>query len=97
MGPGGVVRCVVLDDYQNVAATCADWRVADVELLSLTEHVADEAALAAAVAGAEVIVAMRERTPFTRSLFARLADLRLLVTTGMGNAAIDMQAAADHG
>jgi phosphoglycerate dehydrogenase-like enzyme len=96
MGPGGIVRCVVLDDYQNVAATCADWRAAAVELLSLTEHVADESALAAEVAGAEIIVAMRERTPFTRSLFDRLPDLRLLVTTGMGNAAIDLQAAADH-
>jgi len=91
------VRCIVLDDYQNVAGASADWSTAGVELVSLTEHIADEAALAARVAGAEILVAMRERTPFTPSLFDRLPDLRLLVTTGMGNAAIDLHAAADHG
>ncbi len=91
------MRCIVLDDYQNVAGTFADWSGAGVELVSLTEHIADEAALATRVAGAEILVAMRERTPFTPSLFERLPDLRLLVTTGMGNAAIDLPAAADHG
>jgi phosphoglycerate dehydrogenase-like enzyme len=91
------VRCVVLDDYQNVAATCADWSGADVELVSITEHLADEAVLADQVAGAEIVVAMRERTPFTPSVFDRLPDLRLLVTTGMANAAIDLPAAAHHG
>ena len=91
------MRCVVLDDYQNVAGSCADWSPAAVELVSVTEHISDEAALAERLAGAEVIVAMRERTPFTRALFGRLPDLRLLVTTGMGNAAIDLRAAADHG
>jgi phosphoglycerate dehydrogenase-like enzyme len=92
-----VVRCVVLDDYQNVARACADWSAVDVEVVSITEHVSDEGALADQVAGAEILVAMRERTRFTPSLFARLADLRLLVTTGMGNAAIDLPAAAHHG
>jgi phosphoglycerate dehydrogenase-like enzyme len=91
------VRCVVLDDYQNVASTYADWGSVDVELASITEHVADEEELAARTTGAAVIVAMRERTWFTPSLFDRLPDLRLLVTTGMGNAAIDLPAAAAHG
>jgi phosphoglycerate dehydrogenase-like enzyme len=97
MGRGDVVRCVVLDDYQNVAGACADWSVADVELVSITEHLSDEGALADQAAGAEIIVAMRERTQFTPSLFGRLPDLRLLVTTGMANAAIDLPASADHG
>ncbi len=91
------MRCVVLDDYQNVARAYADWSAADVEVVSLMEHVADEAVLAGLLAGAEIVVAMRERTRFTPSLFARLPDLRLLVTTGMGNAAIDLPAAAAHG
>jgi phosphoglycerate dehydrogenase-like enzyme len=91
------MRCVVLDDYQNVAGRSADWSAADVELVSLTEHTDDEAALAERVAGAEIVVAMRERTRFTPSLFDRLSDLRLLVTTGMGNAAIDLATARAHG
>jgi len=90
------VRCVVLDDYQNVAAASADWSIADVELVSIAEHLADDA-LAGQAAGAEIIVAMRERTAFTPALFDRLPDLRLLVTTGMANAAIDLPAAANHG
>jgi phosphoglycerate dehydrogenase-like enzyme len=91
------VRCVVLDDYQNVANDFADWTKAGVELVSLTDHVADEQALAGLLAGAEILVAMRERTRFTPSLFDLLPDLRLLVTTGMRNAAIDVGAAAEHG
>ena len=71
------MRCVVLDDYQDVAKAYADWSAVDGEVESLTEHVADEAALADRVAGAEVLVAMRERTRFTPSLFDRLPDLRL--------------------
>ncbi|MEO5900255.1 MAG: D-2-hydroxyacid dehydrogenase family protein [Ilumatobacteraceae bacterium] len=90
------MRCVVLDDYQNVAARFADWTAVDVELESVTEHIADEAELAERIAGAEIVVAMRERTRFTPSLFARLDGLQLLVTTGMRNAAIDMSAATEH-
>jgi phosphoglycerate dehydrogenase-like enzyme len=45
----------------------------------------------------EVVVIMRERTPFPRSVLARLPRLRLLVTTGMGNASVDMSAAAEQG
>lgn len=88
------MRCVVLDDYQSVAASSADWAPADVELVSVTEHVDDESTLAELLAGAEVVVAMRERTPFGAALLDRLGDLRLLVTTGMRNAAIDVDAAA---
>jgi len=93
------VRIVVLDDYQQVAAEMADWSLAgpDIELRSLDRHIDDEAELAAALAGAPVVVAMRERTRFTPSLFDALPDLRLLVTTGPFNAAIDTEAAAAHG
>jgi len=86
-----------LDDYQDVAARFADWNTLDVELESVTDHIADEAELSERIAGAEIVVAMRERTRFTSSLFARLDGLQLIVTTGMRNAAIDMSAATDHG
>ncbi len=82
MVPTHKPRCAVLDDYQDVAATLADWSA--VELTSFREHFDDEDALVAAIAECEVVVIMRERTPFPRSLFARLPKLKLLVTTGCG-------------
>lgn len=86
------MRCVVLDDYQGVALANADWSGLDVTVLR--EHLDDPAA---ALAEAECVVIMRERTPFTASLFARLPELRLLITSGMRNAAIDLDAARAHG
>lgn len=92
------MRCAVLDDYQGVALSCADWtRLDAVEVSVLRVRLADEDAVAAALAGFEIVVIMRERTPFPASLLARLPDLRLLVTSGPRNAAVDLAAAAEHG
>jgi phosphoglycerate dehydrogenase-like enzyme len=93
------MRCVVLDDYQGVALAMADWAVLDgrVETATIREPIAEPAALVAALAGAEIVVAMRERTRFDRALLEQLPDLKLLVTTGMRNAAIDLAAAAARG
>jgi phosphoglycerate dehydrogenase-like enzyme len=89
----------ILDDYQNVALTSADWSgVRDrftVEVI--TEHIADEAELVRRLRDSAVVVAMRERTPFPASLLAQLPALRLLVTTGAKNAAIDVAAARQQG
>ena len=85
------MRIVVLDDYQHVARKYGQF---DGDVHVLHEHLADPTE---ALHGAEVVVAMRERTPFPAEIFDRLPDLRLLVTTGMANAAIDMRAAAAHG
>jgi len=93
------VRVVVLDDYQHVALECGPFeRLAGrCDVRTLTEHVADTDALVATLAGASVVVAMRERTRFDAERLGRLPDLRLLVTTGMANAAIDLEAAAANG
>lgn len=92
------MRCVVLDDYQGVATTYADWSVLDgVETTTIREHLRDEHAVVAAVADAEIVVVMRERTPFPARLLARLPRLRLLVTSGMRNAALDVAAANGRG
>jgi phosphoglycerate dehydrogenase-like enzyme len=92
------VRVAVLDDYQRVAASMADWeRLSGVSTRFFAEHIADPDALVAALEPFEVIVAMRERTPFPRDVLARLPRLRLLVTTGMRNASIDLEAARDLG
>lgn len=90
-----MTRIVVLDDYQQVALDHAEWDgLPDgCDVVTLAEHLPDPDAVVAALAGAEVVVAMRERTPFDAATLARLPDLRLLVTTGMGNAAIDVGAA----
>jgi phosphoglycerate dehydrogenase-like enzyme len=94
-----VHRIAVLDDYQYVAASFADWSQLSesVEVVEFADHVDDEDALARRLAQFDVIVAMRERTPFRRSLLGRLPNLRLLVTTGERNAAIDVAAAAELG
>lgn len=93
------MKIAVLDDYQRVALAMADWsRLQAAHAVTVfTRPFASEDEAAAALAGFEVVTVMRERTPFTRKLFARLPDLKLLVTTGHRNAAIDMQAAAERG
>ncbi len=92
-------RVAILDDYQGAALEFGDWAQlpADTEVVPFQEHIDDDQELAARLAGFDVIVAMRERTPFTRARLERLGDLRLLVTTGMFNAAIDMKAARELG
>jgi phosphoglycerate dehydrogenase-like enzyme len=92
------MRCVILDDYQGVALSLADWSALDgVEVSASPEHHGDEDAVVAAVADAEILVVMRERTPLTASLLARLPRLRLVVTSGMRNASIDLAACAERG
>ncbi|RMB86288.1 D-2-hydroxyacid dehydrogenase family protein [Streptomyces shenzhenensis] len=93
------LRCAVLDDFQGVAVGSADWSVlADrVEVVPLREHLADEDALAAALADFDIVVTLRERVPFPGSLLARLPRLRLLVASGMRNSVIDYAAAEAHG
>jgi phosphoglycerate dehydrogenase-like enzyme len=94
-----MTHVAILDDYQNVALKLADWSpLADrVELASFTRPFESPDAAARALDGYPVIVAMRERTPFPAAMFDNLPNLKLLVTTGMRNAAIDMAAAAERG
>ncbi|MBA8805071.1 phosphoglycerate dehydrogenase-like enzyme [Nocardioides ginsengisegetis] len=90
------MRCVILDDYQGVARGLADWSSLAADVDAVTEHL-DGDALVERLAGAEVVVVMRERTPVTRELLERLPDLRLVVTSGMRNASIDLAACAERG
>jgi phosphoglycerate dehydrogenase-like enzyme len=92
-------RVAILDDYQGVALEMADWGVLppDCRVQVFRDHLSDREALVERLKDFEVITCMRERTPFRRDLLERLPNLRLLVTTGMRNAAIDLQAATDLG
>ncbi|MFF7588361.1 D-2-hydroxyacid dehydrogenase family protein [Kitasatospora purpeofusca] len=93
------LRCAVLDDFQGVATTIADWSpVADrVEVVAFREHPASVAELVAAVADFDVVVTLRERIAFPAEVFERLPRLRLLVASGMRNSVIDHAAARAHG
>ncbi|MGC1568374.1 MAG: D-2-hydroxyacid dehydrogenase family protein, partial [Trebonia sp.] len=87
------MRIAILDDYQRVALQSADWAsLGATDVVPFHEHIADTADLAAELRPFDVVVAMRERTPFTAERLRLLPDLRLLVTTGMRNASIDVAA-----
>jgi phosphoglycerate dehydrogenase-like enzyme len=92
------LRCAILDDYLNLTLTMADWsRVGDrVDITAFNQPFASAEAAASALKDFEIICAMRERTPFPRALFAALPGLKLLITSGMRNAAIDLEAAKEH-
>lgn len=94
-----MARVAVLDDYQDVAMEMADWSTlpqgTDVQVFK--DHLFDQDALAERLKDFDVVMGMRERTPFSRNLLERLPNLKLLVTTGMRNASFDMDAASDLG
>ena len=94
-----MLACAILDDYQGVATTIADWRglSGKVDVQVFRDHIFDRAALAEALRRFEIVVAMRERTAFDAPLFERLPNLKLLVTTGLRNASIDLVAAEKRG
>ncbi|ANI54498.1 D-2-hydroxyacid dehydrogenase family protein [Pseudomonas sp. DR 5-09] len=93
------VQIAVIDDWQDVARGAVDWSVLDSlgEVTFVHEYPADNATLAERLGRFEVICVMRERTRFDEDLLKRLPNLKLLVTGGMRNAALDMPAAARLG
>jgi phosphoglycerate dehydrogenase-like enzyme len=90
------MRVAILDDYQQVALASTDWSAVRelAEITVFTEHIARTEALVRVLEPFNVVVAMRERTAFDAERLARLPNLRLLVTTGLANAAIDLAGAA---
>ncbi|MBX8495510.1 D-2-hydroxyacid dehydrogenase family protein [Pseudomonas cichorii] len=85
----------VIDDWQDVARDVVDWSVlAPIgEVSFLHDFPADTATMAQRLQGFEIICVMRERTLFDEALLSQLPRLKLLVTGGMRNAAIDIKAA----
>lgn len=94
-----MTKVAVLDDYQGVALQMADWGAlpSDVPVEVFADHFADREDVAKRLQDFEIVVAMRERTPFPRELLELLPKLELLVTTGRTNAAIDVEAAQELG
>jgi len=97
--PGAKYQVAVLDDYQGVTFDMADWSRLNgrIEVTAFREHVADPDELVHRLEHFDIIAAMRERTPFPRSVLERLPNLEFLVTSGPVNAAIDIDAARDLG
>ena len=92
-------RCAILDDYQAVALKVADWsKVAgDLDIEVFSEHLGGRDNVIKALKGFEIVCAMRERTAFPRAVIEQLPDLKLLITTGLRNASIDVAAAKERG
>lgn len=89
------VQIAVIDDWQNVARDVVDWSVLESvgQVHFLHDYPADTAVMIERLQAFEVICVMRERTPFDAALLQGLPNLKLLVTGGMRNAAIDIPAA----
>jgi len=92
-------RCAILDDYQNVALEVTDWsKVAgDLDVNVFNEHLGGPDSVVKALQGFDIICAMRERTAFPRAVIEKLSDAKLLITTGLRNASIDVAAAKERG
>ncbi|MEV6175239.1 D-2-hydroxyacid dehydrogenase family protein [Streptomyces sp. NPDC051954] len=93
----GRTKIAILDDYQNVALGFADWNSLDAETTVFTEPFADADEVVRSLAEFDVLVAMRERTRFPAEVLKRLTRLRLLVSTGPVNSAVDVAAARELG
>jgi phosphoglycerate dehydrogenase-like enzyme len=99
MSPEKRFEIAVLDDYQNVALSMADWSVLDGQatITVFNDHIADTDAVVGRLSRFDVVCVMRERTPMSRAVIERLPKLRLIASTAHANASIDLKAAAEHG
>jgi phosphoglycerate dehydrogenase-like enzyme len=93
------VNVAVLDDYQGVALTLADWSTvtARARVTVFNDHLDDPEALIERLAPFDVVCVMRERTPLRRHVIERLPNLKLIASTAIRNASIDADAAAERG
>jgi phosphoglycerate dehydrogenase-like enzyme len=94
-----MTRIAVLDDWQNVAPDSADWSpvLARTEVQFFRDPFDDEDAAARALARFDIVLAIRERTPFPASLVQRLPNLRMFGMTGARAALIDAAALIERG
>jgi phosphoglycerate dehydrogenase-like enzyme len=92
------MKVAILDDYQNVALTMADWSRVEskAEVTVFTDHVSDPDAVVARLQPFDVLCVMRERTPLPRQILERLPGLKMIASTGPGNASIDQQAVRER-
>jgi phosphoglycerate dehydrogenase-like enzyme len=89
----------VLDDYQNVALTMADWSVLEgrASVTVFNDHISAVDAVVSRLLPFDIVCIMRERTPMTRAVIEQLPRLRLIASTALRNASIDVTAAEERG
>ena len=94
-----MIRVAVLDDYQGAALRMADWQSLhpQAQIEAFPKHIRDEGELVKRLHTFECVVLMRERTPLPRSLIEKLPNLKLIITAGMRNASLDVEAATARG
>jgi phosphoglycerate dehydrogenase-like enzyme len=94
-----MIRVAILDDYQNASLKMADWSplTGRAAITVFTDHVSDAEAVVERLLPFDVVCVMRERTPLPRSVIERLPQLKLIASTGPGNASIDVKAATERG
>src|SRR5260370_41748178 len=92
-------KIAILDDYQNVALESVDWSVVRdrADIAVFRNHLADPDAVIERLLPFDVVCVMRERTPLPRNVIGRLPNLKLIASTGHGNASIDVAAAGEYG
>ena len=92
-------QVAILDDYTNAALTSSDWDVLpdNYKITVFNDNLIETDALVKRLTEFDIVCAMRERTPFTSEVFNALPNLKLFVTTGMRNAAVDIAAANKNG
>jgi len=93
------IKVAVLDDYQGVALKLADWSILEgkVDVMVFRDHVSDPAGVVERLKPFEIVCVMRERTPLSRSIIEQLPNLKLIVSTAVRNASIDLAAARERG
>jgi len=92
------LKIAILDDYQSVAKGMADWdslQEAEVEFFS--DHLSSEKQIVSRLHEFDIVMGMRERTPFPKTLIEKLPNLKLLITSGARNASFDLDAATKQG
>lgn len=92
-------QIAILDDYQNVALTYGDWSDINklAEITVFNDHLSTTKEIIERLKPFQVIAVMRERTPLNREILSQLPNLKLIISTGQRNAAIDIKAAEEFG
>jgi phosphoglycerate dehydrogenase-like enzyme len=88
MSTNSLVEVAVLDDYQNVSFSLADWSPLNgrASISVFNDHLADTDTVINRLKPFDVVCVMRERTPLPRGILEKLPNLRLIVSTGSANA-----------